>query len=167
VKVVRISGARPSTSLPCPLRRAHIKLCSAGAAIGHLQRTVRASETVVKMKPRLAFADLIALLALRPGRSAADGGGIRRRQARPEAGDAISSGNEGKSWKGPTASWYKEQVMRILNRSAETRSLAQAYATIKAISKKKAEVGRTERKQFINRRRYSRPGRNRSGPRGS
>ena len=43
---------------------------------------------------------------------------------------------------------YQEQVMRILNRLGGIE-LSQAYATIKAISKKKAEVIAQSRDQFM------------------
>jgi DNA polymerase-3 subunit alpha len=106
-------------------------------------------DLLIKMKPD-RFADLIALLALyRPG---------------PLQGGMVESyvnrkhGRERPSYAHPVMKEvleetygimvYQEQVMRILNRLGGIE-LSHAYATIKAISKKKMESIGQGRKQFV------------------
>ncbi|MBV8268343.1 MAG: DNA polymerase III subunit alpha [Planctomycetaceae bacterium] len=106
-------------------------------------------DLLVKMKPD-CFADLIAILALyRPG--PLNGGMVDeyvnvkhgRKQAvypHPVMKEVLEETHG--------VMVYQEQVMRILNRLGGIE-LSQAYACIKAISKKKAEVIAQGRKQFI------------------
>jgi DNA polymerase-3 subunit alpha len=106
-------------------------------------------DLLVKMKPD-RFADLIAILALyRPG---------------PLNGGMVDSyvnrkhGREDSSYLHPVMKEvleetygimvYQEQVMRILNRLGGIE-LSKAYACIKAISKKKADVITEARKEFL------------------
>lgn len=106
-------------------------------------------DLLVKMKPD-RFADLIAILALyRPG--PLNGGMV------DEYVD-VKHGRRQASYPHPVMKEvleetygvmvYQEQVMCILNRLGGIE-LSQAYACIKAISKKKAEVIAQGRKQFI------------------
>ncbi len=106
-------------------------------------------DLLVKMKPD-RFADLIAILALyRPG--PLNGGMV------DEYVD-VKHGRKQASYPHPVMKEvleetygvmvYQEQVMRILNRLGGV-DLSQAYACIKAISKKKMEVIAQGRKQFI------------------
>src|SRR6185312_12634759 len=106
-------------------------------------------DLLVKMKPD-RFADLIALLALyRPG--PLNGGMV-------DAYVNRKHGREQPSYEHPVMKEvleetygvmvYQEQVMRILN-SLGGIELSQAYACIKAISKKKAEVIAQGKKQFV------------------
>jgi DNA polymerase III subunit alpha len=106
-------------------------------------------DLLVKMKPD-RFADLIAILALyRPG--PLNGGMV-------DAYVNRKHGREAATYPHPVmrevleetygVMVYQEQVMRILNRLGGIE-LSQAYGTIKAISKKKAEVIAQGRKQFI------------------
>lgn len=105
-------------------------------------------DLLVKMKPD-RFADLIALLALyRPG--PLNGGMV-------DAYVNRKHGRELAQYEHPVMKevleetygvmCYQEQVMRILNRLGGIE-LSQAYACIKAISKKKTEVIAQGRKQF-------------------
>jgi DNA polymerase-3 subunit alpha len=106
-------------------------------------------DLLVKMKPD-RFADLIAILALyRPG--PLNGGMV------DEYVD-VKHGRKQASYPHPVMKEvleetygvmvYQEQVMRILNRLGGVE-LSQAYGTIKAISKKKADVVAAGRRQFI------------------
>jgi DNA polymerase-3 subunit alpha len=106
-------------------------------------------DLLVKMKPD-RFADLIAILALyRPG--PLNGGMV------DEYVD-VKHGRKSASYPHPVMKEvleetygvmvYQEQVMRILNRLGGIE-LSQAYACIKAISKKKADVIAQGKKQFI------------------
>ncbi len=106
-------------------------------------------DLLVKMKPD-RFYDIIALLALyRPG--PLNGGMV-------DAYVNRKHGREQPSYEHPVmrdvleetygVMVYQEQVMRILNRLGGI-DLSQAYATIKAISKKKADVITQGRKQFV------------------
>ena len=106
-------------------------------------------DLLVKMKPD-RFADLIAILALyRPG--PLNGGMV------DEYVD-VKHGRKQASYPHPVMKEvleetygvmvYQEQVMRILN-SLGGIELSRAYATIKAISKKKAEEVAQMRQQFI------------------
>ncbi len=106
-------------------------------------------DLLVKMKPD-RFADLIAILALyRPG--PLNGGMV------DEYVD-VKHGRKAASYPHPVMKdvleetygvmVYQEQVMRILNRLGGIE-LSQAYACIKAISKKKMEVIAQGRKQFL------------------
>jgi len=106
-------------------------------------------DLLVKMKPD-RFADLIAILALyRPG--PLNGGMV------DEYVD-VKHGRKQPSYPHPVMKEvleetygvmvYQEQVMRILNRLGGIE-LSQAYACIKAISKKKMETIAQGRKQFI------------------
>ncbi|MDR3635060.1 MAG: DNA polymerase III subunit alpha [Isosphaeraceae bacterium] len=106
-------------------------------------------DLLVKMKPD-RFADLIAILALyRPG--PLNGGMV-------DAYVNRKHGREQTKYEHPVMKEvleetygvmvYQEQVMRILNRLGGIE-LSQAYATIKAISKKKTEVIAQGRKQFV------------------
>ena len=106
-------------------------------------------DLLVKMKPD-RFADLIAILALyRPG--PLNGGMVdtyvNRKHKReiptyphPVMQDVLEETHG--------VMVYQEQVMRILNRLGGIE-LSQAYATIKAISKKKMEVIAQGKKQFV------------------
>jgi DNA polymerase-3 subunit alpha len=106
-------------------------------------------DLLIKMKPDV-FADIIATNALyRPG--PLNGGmvdayvnrkhGTERAVYPHEAVRAILAETHG-------VMVYQEQVMRILNRLGGI-DLSQAYACIKAISKKKAEVIAQGRQQFL------------------
>jgi DNA polymerase III subunit alpha len=106
-------------------------------------------DLLVKMKPD-RFADLIAILALyRPG--PLNGGMV-------EEYVDVKRGRKKPSYEHPVMKdvleetygvmVYQEQVMRILNRLGGIE-LSQAYACIKAISKKKMETIAQGRKQFI------------------
>ena len=106
-------------------------------------------DLLVKMKPD-RFADLIAILALyRPG--PLNGGMV------DEYVD-VKRGRKNPTYLHPVMKdvleetygvmVYQEQVMRILNRLGGIE-LSQAYACIKAISKKKMEVIAQGRKQFV------------------
>ncbi len=106
-------------------------------------------DLLVKMKPD-RFADLIAILALyRPG--PLNGGMV-------EEYVDVKHGRKQASYPHPVMKdvleetygvmVYQEQVMRILNRLGGIE-LSQAYATIKAISKKKTETIEQGHKQFI------------------
>ena len=106
-------------------------------------------DLLVKMKPD-RFADLIAILALyRPG--PLNGGMV-------DEYVNVKHGRQKPSYEHPVMKEvleetygvmvYQEQVMRILNRLGGIE-LSQAYACIKAISKKKVEVIAQGRKQFI------------------
>ncbi|GIW89115.1 MAG: DNA-directed DNA polymerase [Isosphaeraceae bacterium] len=106
-------------------------------------------DLLVKMKPD-RFQDLIALLALyRPG--PLNGGMVdayvNRKHGREQP---IYEHTVMREVLEETygVMVYQEQVMRILNRLGGIE-LSQAYATIKAISKKKADVIAQGRKQFI------------------
>ncbi len=106
-------------------------------------------DLLVKMKPD-RFADLIAILALyRPG--PLNGGMVdayvNRKHGREEARYEHPVMKEVlEETYGVMV--YQEQVMRILNRLGGIE-LSQAYACIKAISKKKTEVIAQGRKQFV------------------
>ena len=106
-------------------------------------------DLLVKMKPD-RFADLIAILALyRPG--PLNGGMV-------DEYVNVKHGRKQAVYPHPVMKEvleetygvmvYQEQVMRILNRLGGIE-LSQAYACIKAISKKKTEVIAQGRKQFI------------------
>jgi DNA polymerase-3 subunit alpha len=106
-------------------------------------------DLLVKMKPD-RFGDIIALLALyRPG--PLNGGMV-------DAYVNRKHGREQPTYEHPVmrdvleethgVMVYQEQVMRILNRLGGIE-LSMAYATIKAISKKKADVIAQGRRQFV------------------
>ncbi|MDX2038078.1 MAG: DNA polymerase III subunit alpha [Isosphaeraceae bacterium] len=106
-------------------------------------------DLLVKMKPD-RFADLIAILALyRPG--PLNGGMV-------DAYVNRKHGREIPTYEHPVMKEvleetygvmvYQEQVMRILNRLGGIE-LSRAYATIKAISKKKTDIIAQGRKQFV------------------
>ena len=106
-------------------------------------------DLLVKMKPD-RFADLIAILALyRPG--PLNGGmvdeyvDVKRGRKQPKYEHAVMKDVLEETY---GVMVYQEQVMRILNRLGGIE-LSQAYACIKAISKKKTEVIAQGRKQFI------------------
>jgi DNA polymerase III subunit alpha len=106
-------------------------------------------DLLVKMKPD-RFHDLIAILALyRPG--PLNGGMVdsyvnrKHGRERPEYEHAVMEEVLAETY---GVMVYQEQVMRILNRLGGIE-LSQAYGTIKAISKKKAEVIAQGRKQFV------------------
>ena len=106
-------------------------------------------DLLVKMKPD-RFHDLIAILALyRPG--PLNGGMVDSYVNRKHGREAVT-------YEHPVmrdvleetygVMVYQEQVMRILNRLGGV-DLSRAYATIKAISKKKTEVIAAGRKEFL------------------
>jgi DNA polymerase-3 subunit alpha len=104
---------------------------------------------LVKMKPD-RFADLIAILALyRPG--PLDGGmvdeyvDVKRGRKKPVYEHPVMKDVLEETY---GVMVYQEQVMRILNRLGGIE-LSQAYACIKAISKKKMDVIAQGRKQFV------------------
>ena len=106
-------------------------------------------DLLVKMKPD-RFADLIAILALyRPG--PLNGGmvdeyvDVKRGRKPPKYEHPVMQDVLEETY---GVMVYQEQVMRILNRLGGIE-LSQAYACIKAISKKKTEVIAQGRKQFI------------------
>jgi DNA polymerase-3 subunit alpha len=106
-------------------------------------------DLLVKMKPD-RFADLIAILALyRPG--PLNGGmveeyvDVKRGRKQPKYEHPVMREVLEETY---GVMVYQEQVMRILNRLGGI-DLSQAYACIKAISKKKTEVIAQGRKQFI------------------
>src|SRR4051812_3381847 len=106
-------------------------------------------DLLVKMKPD-RFADLIAILALyRPG--PLNGGmvdeyvDVKRGRKKPTYLHPVMKDVLEETY---GVMVYQEQVMRILNRLGGIE-LSQAYACIKAISKKKMEVIAQGRKQFV------------------
>ena len=106
-------------------------------------------DLLVKMKPD-RFADLIAILALyRPG--PLNGGmvdeyvDVKRGRKQPKYEHPVMKDVLEETY---GVMVYQEQVMRILNRLGGIE-LSQAYACIKAISKKKTEVISQGRKQFL------------------
>ena len=106
-------------------------------------------DLLVKMKPD-RFADLIAILALyRPG--PLNGGmvdeyvEVKRGRKQPKYEHPVMKDVLEETY---GVMVYQEQVMRILNRLGGIE-LSQAYACIKAISKKKTEVIAQGRKQFV------------------
>jgi len=150
VKLVDQGRGEPLDLLNLPLDdEATYKLLQRGEARGLFQLdSAGIRDLLVKMKPD-RFADLIAILALyRPG--PLNGGMVDeyvdvkhgRRQAsyaHPVMKDVLEETYG--------VMVYQEQVMRILNRLGGIE-LSQAYATIKVISKKKADVIAQGRKQF-------------------
>jgi DNA polymerase III subunit alpha len=150
VKLVDQGRGEPLDLLNLPLDdEATYKLLQRGEARGLFQLdSAGIRDLLVKMKPD-RFADLIAILALyRPG--PLNGGMVDeyvdvkhgRRQAsyaHPVMKDVLEETYG--------VMVYQEQVMRILNRLGGIE-LSQAYGTIKAISKKKADVIAQGRKQF-------------------
>jgi DNA polymerase-3 subunit alpha len=106
-------------------------------------------DLLVKMKPD-RFADLIAILALyRPG--PLNGGmvdeyvNVKHGRKKPEYEHAVMREVLEETY---GVMVYQEQVMRILNRLGGIE-LSKAYATIKAISKKKMDVIASGREQFV------------------
>jgi len=151
VKLVEQKRGEPLDLLDLPLDdEPTYKLLQRGEARGLFQLDgAGIRDLLVKMKPD-RFADLIAILALyRPG--PLNGGMV------DEYVD-VKHGRKQASYPHPVMKdvleetygvmVYQEQVMRILNRLGGIE-LSQAYATIKAISKKKTEVIALGRKQFI------------------
>ena len=151
VKLIEARTGRPFDLLTLPLDdEPTYQLLQRGEARGIFQLDgAGIRDLLVKMKPD-RFADLIAILALyRPG--PLNGGMVDeyvnvkhgRKQAvyhHPVMKDVLEETYG--------VMVYQEQVMRILNRLGGIE-LSQAYACIKAISKKKAEVIAQGRKQFI------------------
>ena len=151
VKLVEQKQGAPLDLFQLPLDdEATYKLLQRGEAKGLFQLDgAGIRDLLVKMKPD-RFADLIAILALyRPG--PLNGGMV------DEYVD-VKHGRKAASYTHPVMKEvleetygvmvYQEQVMRILNRLGGVE-LSQAYATIKAISKKKTEVIAAGRKQFL------------------
>jgi DNA polymerase III subunit alpha len=151
VKLVEERTGRPFDLFTLPLDdEPTYKLLQKGDAKGVFQLDgAGIRDLLVKMKPD-RFADLIAILALyRPG--PLNGGMV------DEYVD-VKHGRKKATYFHPVMKdvleetygvmVYQEQVMRILNRLGGVE-LSQAYATIKAISKKKAEVIATGKKQFV------------------
>ena len=106
-------------------------------------------DLLVKMKPD-RFADLIAILALyRPG--PLNGGmvdeyvDVKHKRKEPTYQHPVMKDVLEETY---GVMVYQEQVMRILNRLGGIE-LSAAYATIKAISKKKTELISVSRKQFV------------------
>jgi DNA polymerase-3 subunit alpha len=151
VKLVEERTGRPFDLYALPLDdEATYKLLQRGDAKGVFQLDgAGIRDLLVKMKPD-RFADLIAILALyRPG--PLNGGMV------DEYVD-VKHGRKKATYFHPVMKdvleetygvmVYQEQVMRILNRLGGVE-LSEAYATIKAISKKKAEVIAQGKKQFV------------------
>ncbi len=126
------------------------KLLQRGEALGVFQLDgAGIRDLLVKMKPD-RFADIIAILALyRPG--PLNGGMVdayvNRKHGREQATyeHAVMKEVLEETY---GVMVYQEQVMRILNRLGGIE-LSQAYATIKAISKKKSEIIAAGKKQFV------------------
>ncbi len=150
-KLVEKKQGKPLDLFGLPLDdEATYKLLQRGDAKGVFQLDgAGIRDLLVKMKPD-RFADLIAILALyRPG--PLNGGMV------DEYVD-VKHGRKQPSYPHPVMKEvleetygvmvYQEQVMRILNRLGGIE-LSQAYACIKAISKKKMETIAQGRKQFI------------------
>ena len=151
VKLVERKRGQPLDIFALPLDdEATYKLLQRGEAKGIFQLDgAGIRDLLVKMKPD-RFADLIALLALyRPG--PLNGGMVDTYVNRKH-------GREQATYEHPVMKEvleetygvmvYQEQVMRILNRLGGIE-LSKAYATIKAISKKKSEVIAEGRKDFV------------------
>ncbi len=151
VKLVEKREGRPLDLFSLPLDDPETyRLLQRGEAKGIFQLDgAGIRDLLVKMKPD-RFADLIAMLALyRPG--PLNGGMV------DEYVD-VKHGRKQATYLHPVMKEileetygvmvYQEQVMRILNRLGGIE-LSQAYACIKAISKKKTEVIAQGRKQFI------------------
>src|SRR3954454_9648159 len=151
VKLVEERTGKPCDLFSLPLDdEATYTLLQRGDAKGVFQLdSAGIRNLLVDMKPD-RFADLIAILALyRPG--PLNGGMV------DEYVD-VKHGRKQASYPHPVMKEvleetygvmvYQEQVMRILNRLGGIE-LSQAYACIKAISKKKTEVIEQGRKQFI------------------
>jgi len=151
VKLVERREGKPFDLLGLPLDdEATYKLLQRGEAKGIFQLDgAGIRDLLVKMKPD-RFADLIAILALyRPG--PLNGGMV------DEYVD-VKHGRKQATYPHPVmrevleetygVMVYQEQVMRILNRLGGVE-LSQAYACIKAISKKKMEAIVQGRKQFL------------------
>src|SRR4051794_2111228 len=151
VKLVEERTGKPCDLFALPLDdEATYKLLQRGDAKGVFQLDgAGIRDLLVKMKPD-RFADLIAILALyRPGPLnggvvdeyvAVKRGGEKATYLPPVMKDVLEETYGGMV--------YQEQVMRILNRLGGIE-LSQAYACIKAISKKKTEVIAQGRKQFV------------------
>ncbi len=150
VRLVEKKRGAPLDLLDLPLDDpATYQLLQRGEAKGLFQLDgAGIRDLLVKMKPD-RFADLIAILALyRPG--PLNGGMV------DEYVD-VKHGRKQATYPHPVMKEvleetygvmvYQEQVMRILNRLGGIE-LSQAYATIKAISKKKADVIALGRKAF-------------------
>jgi len=151
VKLVEEKIGKPFDLFALPLDDDETyKLLQRGDARGIFQLdSAGIRDLLVKMKPD-RFADLIAILALyRPG--PLNGGMVdeyvnvkhARKQAvyeHPVMKEVLEETHG--------VMVYQEQVMRILNRLGGIE-LSQAYACIKAISKKKTEVIAQGRKQFV------------------
>ena len=151
VKLVELKRGEPLDLLSLPLDDdATYKLLQRGEAKGLFQLDGSGiRDLLVKMKPD-RFADLIAILALyRPG--PLNGGMV-------DAYVNRKHGRELATYEHPVMKEvleetygvmvYQEQVMRILNRLGGVE-LSKAYATIKAISKKKSDVIAEGRKDFV------------------
>ena len=151
VKLVEKKQGAPFDLFALPLDdEATYKLLQRGDARGLFQLDgAGIRDLLVKMKPD-RFADLIAILALyRPG--PLNGGMVDTYVNRKH-------GREQVTYEHPVMKEvleetygvmvYQEQVMRILNRLGGIE-LSKAYATIKAISKKKTEVIADGRKDFV------------------
>ncbi len=150
IKLVEKKRGQPLDLLDLPLDDpATYQLLQRGEAKGLFQLDgAGIRDLLVKMKPD-RFADLIAILALyRPG--PLNGGMV------DEYVD-VKHGRKQATYPHPVMKEvleetygvmvYQEQVMRILNRLGGIE-LSQAYATIKAISKKKTDVIANGRKAF-------------------
>jgi DNA polymerase-3 subunit alpha len=151
VRLIEARLARPFDLSAIPLDDpATYELLQRGDAKGVFQLDgAGIRDLLVKMKPD-RFYDLIAILALyRPG--PLNGGMVdayvNRKHGRehPSYEHAVMKEVLEETY---GVMVYQEQVMRILNRLGGIE-LSQAYATIKAISKKKADVIAQGRKQFV------------------
>lgn len=151
VKLVEKSTGKPFDLLAIPLDdKPTYELLQRGDAKGVFQLDgAGIRDLLVKMKPD-RFHDLIAILALyRPG--PLNGGMV-------DAYVNRKHGREQATYEHPVmrevleetygVMVYQEQVMRILNRLGGI-DLSQAYAYIKAISKKKTDTIAQGRKQFV------------------
>ncbi len=151
VHLIERKTGRPLDLLALPLDDAKsFELLQRGEGKGIFQLDgAGIRDLLVKMKPD-RFADLIAILALyRPG--PLNGGMV-------DAYVNRKHGREVPTYEHPVMKevleetygvmCYQEQVMRILNRLGGVE-LSKAYATIKAISKKKADVIASGRKEFV------------------
>ena len=151
VKLVEEKRGEPFDLFAIPLDdEATYKLLQRGEAKGLFQLDGEGiRDLLVKMKPD-RFADLIAILALyRPG--PLNGGMVdayvNRKHGReqPTYEHAVMKEVLEETY---GVMVYQEQVMRILNRLGGIE-LSKAYATIKAISKKKTDVIAEGRKDFV------------------
>ena len=151
VKLVEERTGKPLDLFNLPLDdEATYKLLQRGDAKGVFQLDgAGIRDLLVKMKPD-RFADLIALLALyRPGPLTGgmvdDYVDVKHGRKQPTYPHPVMKDVLEETY---AVMVYQEQIMRILNRLGGIE-LSQAYACIKAISKKKSEVIAQWKMQFV------------------